>query len=111
MYYVYVLRSKRSGKHYIGYTSNLENRIKQHNSGKGLYSRKHCPYVLVYSEEYSARNVAVKREKLLKSYKGGWGLINLIRGGSSVAECLSRQGGIAGSNPVRRSIESKKVVQ
>jgi putative endonuclease len=34
MYYVYVLRSQLDGKLYIGYTTNLRNRIQEHNTGE-----------------------------------------------------------------------------
>jgi hypothetical protein len=32
-YYVYVLRSEKDGKFYVGYTNNVRKRLEQHNSG------------------------------------------------------------------------------
>ncbi len=71
MYTVYVLYSETYEKIYIGYTSDLENRLLSHNklSNKG-YTVKYRPWKVVYTEEYSDKNDALKREKQLKSAKG-----------------------------------------
>ena len=73
MFTVYILYSKSKDKYYTGCTSNLEARIKNHNSEKkkfGKYSRKNGPWQLVYSESnFPDRASAVKREKEIKSWK------------------------------------------
>jgi putative endonuclease len=71
MYTVYVLFSKKFNKIYIGYTSDLKNRLISHNelSKKG-WTLKFRPWVLIYSEIFETKKEALLREKNLKSGKG-----------------------------------------
>jgi len=69
MYYTYVLQSKKDGSFYIGYTKQLQKRIRQHNSGKSSYTSKHRPYKLVYYEKFNSKKETIEREKYLKSLK------------------------------------------
>jgi len=55
----------------IGSCSNLENRLKQHNNGKTRSTKSATPWILVYREFFDTRHEAYKREKQIKSYKGG----------------------------------------
>ena len=70
MYTVYVLKSLINGRFYIGQTNNIERRLKEHNNGKSKYTKSTRPFVLIYSEDYPTRQIAVKREHELKSGKG-----------------------------------------
>ena len=70
MYRVYVLRSLKDVKLYIGYTNDLERRLKEHNAGKTESTRRRRPLELVYSEEYEDRDKAMHREKYFKSGLG-----------------------------------------
>jgi len=70
MYYAYMLRSLKDGKYYYGSAENIAVRLNQHNGGKVRYSKGHRPYRLQYSEEYSTRAEAVRREKFFKSIAG-----------------------------------------
>jgi putative endonuclease len=79
MEYVYVLRSKKDQKLYIGLTNNLERRLEQHNSGKVSSTKGRMPLELVYFESYTERKDAAKGEKFLKSGKGRSELKKLIR--------------------------------
>ena len=71
---VYILRSETTGQIYIGHTSDLERRLREHNDhklGKGRYTRKQKgPWRLVYAEEMQSRSEAMMREKFLKSGQG-----------------------------------------
>ena len=69
MFYVYLIQSEVDSSSYIGYTSNLELRIKQHNNGESIYSRRKKPWKLVYSEEFENKTFALKRERFLKKQK------------------------------------------
>jgi len=80
MYYVYILQSKKDGKYYIGYTSDLEARIDYHNAGKQRSTKHRIPFVLVYSEEYKTKFEALKRESEIKGYKGGNSFRKLLQG-------------------------------
>ena len=70
MYHVYVIRSNSSGRTYIGHTDNLEERVRQHNSGYGRSTKKYSDWNLIYDETYPTRSLAMKREKYLKSGDG-----------------------------------------
>src|SRR3989344_1444957 len=77
MYTTYILENYR-GKHYIGSTDNLEKRLEYHNSGKSEWTKKHRPWKVVYTEEFSTRSEAAKREREIKIYKGGNSFKKLI---------------------------------
>jgi len=66
MHYVYILKSKKNGRLYTGYSSNLRQRLFDHNSGKSPYTKNNRPYVLVYYEAYVSKDDAQKRERSLK---------------------------------------------
>ena len=66
-HYAYMLRCA-DNSFYIGYTNNLENRIKMHSSGRGAkYTRARLPIELIYYEEYDSKTEAMSREASLKS--------------------------------------------
>ena len=78
MYHVYVLRSLEDGNYYIGYTSNLDRRLMDHNRGKSKSVRGRGPFELIYTEAYESRVEAVNRERQIKRYKGGMAFKRLI---------------------------------
>lgn len=66
MHYTYLVEC-RDHTFYIGYTNNLDKRIKTHNEGKGAkYTRGRLPVILRYYEEYESKTEAMKREYELK---------------------------------------------
>ena len=66
MNYTYIVRC-RDGSLYTGWTNNLEKRIGDHNSGKGAkYTRSRRPVLLVYYEEFAAKEEAMRREREIK---------------------------------------------
>jgi putative endonuclease len=71
LFYVYVLFSPAWDKIYIGFTSDLETRIKSHNelATKG-WTTKFRPWIIVHTESFDSKALAMKREKQLKSAKG-----------------------------------------
>lgn len=66
-YYTYVLRSKRDGKLYIGWTGDLKKRVEKHNKGIVEATRKRLPLELMYYEACKSREAAILREKTLKT--------------------------------------------
>jgi len=64
MYYVYVLVNER-GEKYVGYTSDLRRRVREHREGKSKSTRG-CDWKLVYYEAYLSREDALNRERKLK---------------------------------------------
>ena len=66
MYCVYLIVNENSEK-YIGYTSDLKKRLREHQSGKSKYtSQRNLSWKLVYYEAYPTKELAVNREKVLK---------------------------------------------
>ena len=81
---VYILKSKIKEVTYVGFTNNLKRRIKEHNFGKSKFTNIYKPWELVYKEEYSSVEEAIKREKYFKSAAGRRFIRKLICPGSSV---------------------------
>ncbi len=69
-FYVYVLRSIDFERNYIGFTKDINIRLKQHNSGKTKSTKPYKPWKLLFFETYSSKIEAIKREKFLKTGKG-----------------------------------------
>ena len=70
MHYVYLLRCFRDGGFYIGYSSNLRRRLREHAEGNSFVTSHRGPWKLVYYEAYLEQADAVGREKYLKSGAG-----------------------------------------
>jgi len=68
---VYILRNEMTGRHYVGSTTDLARRLRDHQRGNTPSTRQPGPWVLVYREDYSDLSSARKREKEIKAYKGG----------------------------------------
>jgi putative endonuclease len=67
MYYVYVLKSLKDKKLYIGHTNDLVRRFKEHNTGKVDCTKLRMPFSLIYYEACNILSDAVDREKSLKT--------------------------------------------
>ena len=70
MFFVYVLRSQKDHKRYIGFTHNLERRLSEHNAGIVKSTKNRRPFKLIYFEEYENKSEAIKREREIKAKKG-----------------------------------------
>ncbi len=68
MYFVYVLANSE-GRLYIGFTTDLNRRVLQHQDGEGGWIRGRGPWKLVDSEPFEDRNAALRRERNLKRGK------------------------------------------
>lgn len=69
-FYVYVLESEMDGNFYTGYTSNLKNRLEEHNKGNVFSTKNRRPLKLVYFEGCLNQQDATHREKYLKTTYG-----------------------------------------
>ncbi|MDI1235089.1 MAG: GIY-YIG nuclease family protein [bacterium] len=71
MFTVYILYSSVHHQKYIGYTSDLIQRFYSHNklATKG-YTIKYRPWVVILTEVFESKEMALAREKSLKSGKG-----------------------------------------
>lgn len=64
--YVYILECA-DGTYYTGWTTCLERRIEEHNSGKGAkYTRGRGPVKIVYHEAFETKEEAMSREYAIK---------------------------------------------
>ena len=70
MYYVYILFSLKDNQLYIGYTNNLDRRMKEHFGGKNFATKNRLPLQLIYHETYLKWSDAKRREKYLKGGNG-----------------------------------------
>ena len=67
-FYVYMLVSRGNRPvSYVGYTNNLKNRIKLHNSGKGAKFTRGRKWKLIYKEKTRTKNEAISREYYIKN--------------------------------------------
>jgi len=74
MYYVYVLQSEIDQSLYIGFTTDLRRRFREHNEGKSKFTKpKSGSWNLIYYESFKDKNLAQEREKSLKYYGKAWG--------------------------------------
>lgn len=79
MYYLYILKSLKDGKYYIGSSDNWKRRVLEHNSGRSKYTKDRGPFELVYKEEYNTNSEAKKREYYMKSLKSKIAIEKLIK--------------------------------
>ena len=66
---VYILFSSSKNRYYIGYTSDLEERITRHNQKSKGFTGNVNDWKVVYTENYTSKETANKRELQIKSWK------------------------------------------
>ena len=70
MYTVYAIRIEVDKRIYVGFTADLNRRLKEHNAGKNSSTKGFLPWHLIYKEVQATRLAARAREKYLKSGVG-----------------------------------------
>ena len=67
-YFVYIISSLNRSKltTYVGYTNNLNKRLKLHNNSKGAKFTKGRKWKIIYSEKFSTKKEAMRREYYIK---------------------------------------------
>jgi putative endonuclease len=68
-FYVYIIHSSSRDKYYIGYSSNPEIRLIEHNLGATPSTRTGKPWILVYKEKFTDKKSAIIREHQIKKMK------------------------------------------
>lgn len=92
MYHVYVLENQKDKSLYIGFTQNIEKRLKDHLEGKGARTtRRKKEWKLIYYETYLDKQDALGREKFLKGGSGRKYLKKQLRNYLSVEESESKE--------------------
>ncbi|MBI3573203.1 MAG: GIY-YIG nuclease family protein [Candidatus Kerfeldbacteria bacterium] len=85
MSYVYLLKSTKDEKFYIGFAPDLKERLKKHQKGEVISTKSRRPLVLVYYEAYKSLKDARKRERNLKLFsKAYYGLRRRITSSSII---------------------------
>jgi putative endonuclease len=101
-YFVYILFSKKLNKYYIGSTSNIEDRLKKHNSAHKGFTSTGQPWKFVYHEIFNNKTEALLRENQLKGWKNRERIEKLFRNPDAGSEPPDLSvGGVAGSNLTR----------
>ena len=82
-YYFYIIYSQQLDKYYVGHTSNLDERLKKHNTNHKGFTGKANDWAVVYTEIYSTKELAYAREREVKKWKSKLRITKLImRSGS-----------------------------
>jgi putative endonuclease len=76
--FVYILFSEKLNKFYIGSTTDLERRLKEHNRGKEKFTKTGIPWLLVYNELFDELIDARRREVYIKKQKSRKFIVSLI---------------------------------
>jgi len=80
-HFVYIIQSLKDCKYYIGYTTDVKKRLTYHNLGINVSTKYRKPFKLVHYEEFGDKKSALKRERQIKSYKGGEAFKKLLAPG------------------------------
>lgn len=79
MYFVYVLQSTVDQQLYVGFSENLEQRLKSHNDGEVTSTQSRRPWERIFYECYINKADALRREKYLKTTMGKRALKMMLR--------------------------------
>lgn len=79
VYYAYILQSLKDRKLYIGYSSDLRRRLKEHKTGGSKSTKCRLPFKLIYYEAHTSEKDARRREKYFKTDKGKSSLKQMLR--------------------------------
>ena len=70
-YYVYILQSTNNpDKYYVGYSTNVKDRLIKHNEGGDKYTSKYKPWKIKNAISFNGKEKALAFEKYLKSHSG-----------------------------------------
>ncbi|HLD71363.1 MAG TPA: GIY-YIG nuclease family protein [Candidatus Peribacteraceae bacterium] len=79
MFTVYVLRSAQNDQLYVGYTTDIKQRLKTHNNGNVSSTKGKIPWKLIFAETYLSQDDALRREKYFKTTQGKNALKHMLR--------------------------------
>ena len=79
MHFVYILKSLKSGRHYIGETKDLSERLQRHNNNRNKYTKGKGPWEIVVYCRVENKSQAVKLERKLKSLKNSLKAIDYVK--------------------------------
>lgn len=77
MFYVYLLQS--NSRIYVGITTDLKRRLKEHNLGQNVSTKAYLPWEIIFYEAYSNEQDAHRREHYLKTTQGRQTIRRMLR--------------------------------
>ena len=80
MNYLYILKSAKNSRYYVGSTNDLDRRLAEHDRGKTKYTKYAGPFDLVYQEKFDTLKQARQREYQIKKLKSRKYIEDLIAG-------------------------------
>ncbi|TSC89920.1 MAG: putative endonuclease [Parcubacteria group bacterium Gr01-1014_3] len=78
-HYVYVVESIKFGGLYVGYTTDLKRRLKEHNNGLNFSTKPYMPWKFVFCEVFRNEQDARRRECYLKTNQGSRFLKRMLK--------------------------------
>ena len=66
-HYVYILRSEKTGRYYVGSSADPWQRLAQHNAGKSRSTKPWAPWELVAADAFETASEARRLEMRLKA--------------------------------------------
>lgn len=79
MFYVYILQSESKHRLYIGFTTNLKQRLIKHNAAQNPSTKAYTPWAIIFYEAYMSRSDARRREKYFKTTQGHQAIKRMLR--------------------------------
>jgi putative endonuclease len=70
MFYVYVLKSDKTGRRYVGCCEDFEDRLRRHNNGESKATKHGIPWTVLGVEEFPTRAAALGKERYYKTGRG-----------------------------------------
>ncbi len=75
----YILYSKKLDKYYIGYTSNIDDRLIRHNQNSSGFTGRATDWEVVFTKHFSTKTAAYAYERKIKSWKSRDKIMELIK--------------------------------
>ena len=66
MWYVYIIKSSIKRWYYVGSTNRIDQRMKEHNSGKVSSTKSYKPFELIFKKDFNSESEARSYERLVK---------------------------------------------
>ena len=70
MFYCYVLKSEKTGRHYVGSCEDLNDRLRRHNARQSKATKHGVPWTLLHVESFATRSQAAGKERYYKTGRG-----------------------------------------
>ena len=80
IYYVYILESQITDKHYIGSSENPDRRVQYHNTIEKGFTSRYRPWEIVFKCGFESKMEAQRAERKIKSWKSRKMIDKVIKG-------------------------------